>query len=33
MYYQLKEQLEELNMSLLSKTGDRPQFDLNLQIF
>lgn len=29
MYYRLKEQLEELNISLSLKTGDRPQFNPN----
>ncbi|MDF2955698.1 MAG: Lhr-like helicase [Candidatus Alkanophagales archaeon MCA70_species_2] len=29
MYYRLKEQLEELNVSLSLKTGDRPQFNPN----
>lgn len=29
MYYRLKEQLEELNVSLSLKTGDKPQFNPN----
>jgi len=29
MYYRLKEQLKELNISLSSKTGDKPQFNPN----
>ena len=29
MYYRLKEQLDDLNVSLSLKTGDKPQFNLN----